>query len=283
MAALLAGRSRSVSPLAHRCGSAAYTRIEKNSYQNKRSAFCAKIIVVTTSRPREGESPYTFGGIYEPAEAARYVAAALPGRERPLTSRRVLRWIRGGLVAPESRDTRGWQLTINFQDLVTSQVITLLREAGFSLQRVQAAERYYAKLFDVSQPFAHAAFWHAFPDILTKIDGQLLAGTRGGQYAFDFLAEHTEPVLSHLDFRHETGRPYVWRPSEGVSLKPDIQFGQPCIDGTRIPTSAIWSYVNAGDPLEFIAESYGVEVAKIERAARWERRLRTGIDLAAAA
>jgi uncharacterized protein (DUF433 family) len=225
---------------------------------------------------------YTFDGIYEPGDVARYLAAALPGRERPLTSNRVLRWIRQGLVAPEQRDKRGWTLTINFQDLVTFQVITLLREAGFSLQRIQRAEAYYARFFRVPKPFAFAAFWHAFPDILTSIDGRLLSGSRGGQYAFDFLAEHAKPVLSHLEFTDETGRPYVWRPYHGISLKPDIQFGQPCIDGTRIPTSAVWGYINAGDPLEYIANAYGVEVADIDRAVRWEQKLRAGLEVAAA-
>src|SRR2546430_7459598 len=69
-------------------------------------------------------------GVYEPGDVARYLAAALPWRAQPLTGRRVLRWIRGALVPPERQDVRAWVLTINFEDLVTCQVITLLREAG---------------------------------------------------------------------------------------------------------------------------------------------------------
>ncbi len=231
----------------------------------------------------EMDTSYAFDGVYEPGDVARYLAATLPWRAQPLTGRRVLRWIRGALVAPERQELRAWELTINFEDLVTCQVITLLREAGFSLQRIRAAEDFYADFFKIPKPFAYAPFWHTFPDILTKVDGRLLSGTRGGQYAFDFLAEYTKPVLSDLEFRDDTGRPCRWRPCEGISLKPNIQFGQPCIDGTRIPTSALWGYYNAGDRVDFIAESYGIEVAEVERALRWERRLRTNFEVATAA
>jgi uncharacterized protein (DUF433 family) len=235
------------------------------------------------SQTGQDASSYTFDGIYEPTDVARYLAAVLPWRERPLTGRRVLGWIRGGLVAPEQRASPGWPVTINFQDLVTCQVITLLREAGFSLRGIREAEAFYASFFDVPKPFAFAQFWHAFPDILTQVDGRLLSGSRGGQYGFDFLAEHAKPVLSHLEFRDETGRPCIRRHYRSVSLKPDVQFGQPCIDGTRIPTSAIWGYINAGDSPKFLAESYGIEVADIERAVRWERKLRADLEVAAAA
>src|SRR5438128_5510147 len=119
------------------------------------------------NRVSEVNTSYAFDGVYEPGDVARYLAATLPWRVRPLTGRRVLRWIRGVLVAPERRDVRAWELTINFEDLVTCQVITLLREAGFSLQRIRAAEDFYADFFKISKPFAYAAFWHTFPDILT--------------------------------------------------------------------------------------------------------------------
>jgi uncharacterized protein (DUF433 family) len=235
------------------------------------------------SRVARVDKAPTFEGVYEPAEVARYLAVTLPGRQRPLTTRRVYRWVRSALVAPEHRTTSGWLLTLGFQDLVTCQVITLLREAGFSLHRIQKAERFFEDLLQVSKPFAVAKFWHAVPDILTQIDGHWLAGTRGGQLAFDFLAEYTKPVLSQLEFRDDTGRPFVWRPSEGISLKPEIQFGQPCIEGTRIPTSAIWGFYNAGDSVQFIADSYRIKVAEVERAVRWERKLRANFEVAAAA
>jgi hypothetical protein len=78
---------------------------------------------------------YAVDGVYEPGDVARYLAATLPWRAQPLTGRRVLRWIRGALAAPERRDLHAWVLTINFEDLVTCQIITLLREAGLLICR----------------------------------------------------------------------------------------------------------------------------------------------------
>lgn len=235
------------------------------------------------SRVTSVDKPDMFEGVYEPGEVARYIAATLPSRHRPLTSGRVYRWIRSAILAPEHQTTSGWLLTLDFEDLVTCQVVTLLREAGFSLQRIRRAERFFEDFLHISKPFAVAKFWHSFPDILTQVDGHWLSGTRGGQLAFHFLAEYTKPILSQLEFHDDTGRPFVWKPSEGVSLKPQIQFGQPCIDGTRIPTSAIWGFYNAGDSAQFIADSYGIKVAEVERAVRWERKLHATFDVAAAA
>ncbi len=115
------------------------------------------------NRVGEKDTSYAFDGVYEPGDVGRYLAATLPWRAQPLTGRRVLRWIRGALVAPERRDLRAWVLTINFEDLVTCQVITLLREAGFSLHRIRAAEDFYADFFKIPKPFTYAPFWHTFP------------------------------------------------------------------------------------------------------------------------
>jgi uncharacterized protein (DUF433 family) len=41
-----------------------------------------------------------------------------------------------------------------------------------------------------------------------------------------------------------------------LSSTPDIQSGQVCIDGTRIPVSAIWRYFAAGFSIEHVADEY---------------------------
>src|SRR5438128_668451 len=85
-----------------------------------------------------GRHPYEFDGLYLPFEVARYLAVSMPTPpKRRLRSRRVLSWIREGLLAPTQRDVPGQLLVMDFDDLVSCQVITLLRELGFSLQQIR--------------------------------------------------------------------------------------------------------------------------------------------------
>jgi uncharacterized protein (DUF433 family) len=162
-------------------------------------------------------------------------------------------------------------------------VITLLREASFSLQQIKQDEIWFANFFGVSKPFAYADFWGAFPDILTRHREQLLSGSRGGQYAMAFLEEFATPVARRLRFSNTSKRAESWWPADGVQLRPDVQLGQPCVGESRVPTSAIWGYLNAGDGRAFIAQSFGLEVADIDAAFEWETRIRADGALAPAA
>lgn len=223
----------------------------------------------------QGPDSQELRGIYLPVDVARYMVVTMPSTSKwPLRSQRVLRWIRHGLIAPEQRNEPGRRLAIDFDDLVTCQVITLLREAGFSLQRIRSDEAKFSKILGVSKPYAHHDFWADFPDILTKVDGRLLSGKHGGQFGMEFLWAEAKPVVARLRFSRSSGRPQAWRPAKGVQLRPRIQFGQPCIADTRIPTSTIWGYIRGGDSKAFIARSYGLGVAEIDRALEWEERLR---------
>lgn len=225
---------------------------------------------------------YQFDGIYVPREVSGYLLATLPTEQRPPTTRRIMRWIRSGLVAPGRSNTPGREVTIDFEGLVTCQAVTLLREAGISLADIRRAEQYFSKRYSIVRPFSHRRFWHSGRDVLGRWEGLLISGSPGGQIAWEFLRQWLTPLPLHLEFSGTTDRADCWRPTEGVSLKPDIQFGQPCLDGTRIPTGAIWGYVNAGDSPEFIAQAYRLGVIEVERAVRWEERVRAALDASAA-
>ena len=64
-----------------------------------------------------------------------------------------------------------------------------------------------------------------------------------------------------------------WTPYQGISINPIIQFGEPCISGTRIPTSSIWSNRIAGDSPETIAKAHDIDMALVVNAIDWEKRL----------
>jgi uncharacterized protein (DUF433 family) len=55
---------------------------------------------------------------------------------------------------------------------------------------------------------------------------------------------------------------------------PRVQFGKPCLAGTRIPTSIIAERHGAGDSVEVLAEDYERSPQEIEAALRYERSSR---------
>lgn len=193
---------------------------------------------MTAHNKQEGPSNGS-GGIYLPSEVASYFRASEPvGRWSPST-RRLFAWIRKGYVAPGQQQTPGRNLVIDFSDLATSQAIAFMRRAGYTFKEIRGAEGYFSRLYGVAQPFAHHAFWIDGADILARYNGQLISGTRQGQIAMDFVEEWIEPVGGRFDF-DATGRTIQWTPVDGINLRPSVQFGQPCVAGTRIPTSAVW-------------------------------------------
>lgn len=100
----------------------------------------------------------------------------------------------------------------------------------------------------------------------------LIAASKGGQVAMDFLREYLMPVHHGLQFRRGDIA-VAWNPMPGVRIDPKIQFGAPCIDGTRVQTEVIWSFHQAGDPIQRLAEMYRIERGQIEAALAWERTL----------
>jgi uncharacterized protein (DUF433 family) len=108
-----------------------------------------------------------------------------------------------------------------------------------------------------------------------------LSATRQGQYAMDFIKEWLRRLRRPLDtgldlsFRKVNGREVAstWVSYPYVLLNPLIQFGAPCIEGTRIPTAAVWSMFLGGDRPEALAKDYSVPLFKVQSALEWEKKL----------
>ena len=115
--------------------------------------------------------------------------------------------------------------------------------------------------------------------ILTDGRGVFVALEKGGytpadRHGQEALAAVIRDLLHDVTYDAHTRLADCWKPRGDISLRPDIQFGQPCIVGTRLTTSTIAELVRAGDPLDFVAETYSVPVSKIRAAVAFEQELR---------
>ncbi len=230
-----------------------------------------------------GVTPAAYAGIYLPTEAASYFRTTFQQSQRPPTSRRIHSWITSGLIARHLAAVRGRERVIDFADLISCQAIASFRAAGISLQKIRKAEQYfrklYRKLYRIDKPFARRAFWYSSRDIFAKLEGVLVAGTRAGQLALGGLNDWVDLLRVNISFASEDdlAQANEWKPAPQISLRPNVQFGQPCLAGTRIPTWSLWSYVTAGDSVEYVAKAYHLEVADVEQAVAWENRLRATV------
>ena len=64
-----------------------------------------------------------------------------------------------------------------------------------------------------------------------------------------------------------------WSPQPGVMLEPSVQFGEPCIQDTRIPTRAVWSLVRGGDSHDLVAQSYGITPQELSATLQRENKI----------
>jgi uncharacterized protein (DUF433 family) len=97
------------------------------------------------------------------------------------------------------------------------------------------------------------------------------------EFVREWLRHLRRPVDGALDlsFKKVNGKEVAsaWMPHLHVVLNPLVQFGTPCVEGTRIPTRAVWSLFLGGDKPQAIATDYKLPVVKVESALEWEKKV----------
>lgn len=216
-----------------------------------------------------------FTGIYGVPDAARLLRVTMPDSPHfqiPISSRKLIYWIRSGLSDPDLREIHGNELLITFEDLISMRIVAALRASGFSFQTIYVTEKWLREVTRSRYPFATEKIW-AGTEIFTQFGEALLGASRTtrGQYAFDFIRESLVNVHDV-----EFGRNNLvsaWIPRTGIRIDPQIQFGAPCIDKTRITTETLWSMVNSGDSVANVAHWYDLDVEVVNNAVAWENAL----------
>jgi uncharacterized protein (DUF433 family)/DNA-binding transcriptional MerR regulator len=228
---------------------------------------------VTANSPEERAA---YLGVYELREATRYFCVTTP--VSPGAYPKVYRWVRYNYFTPRGGEPGRRMLT--FHDLVTLRMVIALRASGFSLQHIRKVHHLLREITRFSHPFVLADLWVGESEIFTSFQG-FLSATKRGQFAMDFLKEwlrHLErPAVGPSDLVFTAHKDWevasAWIPQSHIILNPLIQFGAPCLEGTRIPTRTIWLMVLGGDQPRAIARDYGVPRDKVESALLWERKL----------
>jgi len=213
-----------------------------------------------------------YDGIYDAPTVARYLLAGRMATELyPVSSRSLIHWIRRGLALPELAGVPGRRLILTFEDMVSMRVIAALRAHGVKWSLIHAAEVWLRKNMGHDRPFATEQLWTANSEVFTKLRDQIVSASRQGQLALEIIEDYLIPI-SGLSFEQQVAR--RWKPRDFIELDPLVQFGASVVQGTGVPTRAIWGMVRAGDPISMVARAYEISPQQAQAAVDWEDDLK---------
>jgi uncharacterized protein (DUF433 family) len=215
--------------------------------------------------------------LYELSEASRYLFATAP--ERPPHYVTVWRWARSGLAGQRERPVSGGLIT--FEELVSLRMVTALRLAGFSTQHVRQVHAWLKESTGYPRPFALRDLWVSETQVFVDMEQRLISATREGQYAMEFIRGWLRKLrrpydgFGEMEFANVEGHDValLWRSHPHVVMRPSIQFGSPCVEGTRVPTRSIWLMRLGGDSETLISRAYGLTSEQTKAALEWEQLL----------
>jgi uncharacterized protein (DUF433 family) len=182
-----------------------------------------------------------------------------------LSERQVRDWTQAGLVTPQYPSDRGRpsEHVYSFREVVVVRLIALLRERGVPLGRLRSIQPWLEEQGDRS--WDGLRVWVQARGIAFEAPTPV-AGTE--EVALAPIVHELEHAVQRLRERapEQIGR---------VTRERGVMSGTWILAGTRVPTSAIWGFHEAGyDPAAILAQYPHLEPADIGAAIAHERQLR---------
>lgn len=201
-------------------------------------------------------------GLYTVGDAGRLIHAS-PGAVRS--------WVDRGLAPSPVNVAFGETTVVSFLDLISLKIVRVLRDQRISLEKIRAAEKYLRTEWGFARPFSTRRILTDGRSVLIALGAdpkKLTSADRQGQEVIFAVIRKDLVDVTFGDSGAES-----WRPANDVVLRPEIQLGAPCVEGTRIPTRTLFGFHRAGDSAAFLAKSYDLPRRKVERAIAYEESL----------
>ena len=224
------------------------------------------MLAVVVPKPATGDS-YLGRGIYDVAEVARLLRK---------TRGRVEGWTRSG---PGTDPLLTGELAglFSFWDLMSLRVIAELLDRGVRRDHILTGAEHLARRLGANRQFAHKSLATVGAGFFAEVEpgvGWENVG-QGGQFAFQVVVL---PLLEPIEFNDE-GMAAIWRPRADVWINPAVQAGEPCVDGTRVPTGLIARLLDTDDEpteddLAEVSGDYRLSVVQVRAALDFEHSLR---------
>jgi uncharacterized protein (DUF433 family) len=212
---------------------------------------------------------------YTSAEASRILSI-------PATTIRA--WVRGQAYISKGRHRRLFNAVLDtsehggsalsYNQMIEAYTLRALRTVHkVELADVRRAVQEAEEAFGISRLLIHEDLRASAGEVFLKSYGTLISLGRGQQIA---LEEILRDFLWRIEY-DETGLAVSFYPiTTGVHgpriilLDPRISFGRPVIESRGIRTAAIYSRIDAGEPLEHVAADYELTQEEVAEALRFE-------------
>lgn len=220
----------------------------------------------SASSPTESTRGAIGDGVYSLEELRLYVS--LQGA--PEDGARVLDWLTDALNPvlhrPKAPD-------YSFSDLISLFVVRQLLRHGVPLYRIRDAERHLRDKWQTDRPFVNERIAtdgrHVFvgEDVVGETPERIETASLGGQQAMLL------PIRDDLTtVRYDDGRADRWLPAAFVVVDPEVQFGEPVVEGTRLPTATVAAAATRVGAAQ-AADRYGIAAEAAASAVAFEHRL----------
>jgi uncharacterized protein (DUF433 family) len=169
---------------------------------------------------------------------------------------------------------------LSFVNLCELHLLGVIRrQHGVKLGQIRTAIDFLQRRLGVARPLATQQFLTNGIALFVEHAGELLNVSEQGQQA---LREDFEHALTRIQFG-QNGGPILLFPytrdvkdrreqPRSVVVDPARSFGRPVVAGAYVRTEVIEQRFRAGDSITEMADDYGVSVATIEEALRFEHR-----------
>ena len=166
---------------------------------------------------------------------------------------------------------------------VECRLLSEYRDAGVTLQRMRPAVERLREVTGSRYPLASAQLWLAADgrELVAQVQNDVhlsdkpsLVVVRSGQHVLDWSPRALK-FRSSIRWSDQgvDSTPVSIAPDEDnpeIEIDPQRGYGDPVIRGRGVTTSVIRELVQAGEPIESIAESYELERSQVEAALRYE-------------
>lgn len=165
-----------------------------------------------------------------------------------------------------------WRADYSFSDLVSLFVVRQLRLRGVKPRKIRTAEQYLRERWATDRPFAREDIKTDGVEVFCEDDiegGVVEVASRRGQAAIrEAVAEGLASVF------YDEGSAVYWTPMPGVLIDPRVQFGAPVVEGTRIPTDAVFGVVKQLG-IARAMRRFDLSAEHIDKALAFEERIAT--------
>jgi uncharacterized protein (DUF433 family) len=202
-------------------------------------------------------------GVYGLGDLRAYLA--LSGRQEDASH--ALSWLTYTLNPVEHQPRNS---DYSFSDLISLFVVRELLKKGVHAIDIRKAEDYLRRKWGTDRPYVSDRIQtdgrHVFVDD-DLIPGQIESADEQGQQAM------IAPIKDYLTRVHyHDGTAAYWTPAPHVLVDPRVQFGEPVVEGTRVPTEAV-ADVAAILGVRRAAKQLGIPHSAAKAAVTFEQKL----------